>query len=308
MLYDSVNVYVAKLEVYIRKENNRSEHGLGHHVVSRLTSFIRNTFRWVFFDNLFTGLSLTEDLMANGKGFPLGLKKPRDVRETGAFKIMQKRGYKCHYINSNSFTPCPPSWTQRTCTRRMGPEVMDLHQPHSMTAYNESMTGVDLHDQLLAKYPLGRDSQDGATFFVLTLTHFFLFKQASSRPNKKRFTHLDFRQELINQAKARFSRHKRSSFENRPRVGIALENVDGHLNVRRLTCKYHALLKQRKETLYGCEICNVHLYKQGHMSYHTLPAKREYMDDIYLIEDISHDGQRHLMLTTLGKRVHGAGT
>ncbi|WAR04581.1 hypothetical protein MAR_019950 [Mya arenaria] len=94
-------------------------------------------------------------------------------------------------------------------------EVMDIHQPHNMAAYNESMGGVDLHDQV----PFRPGFQDGATANANSI---ILFKQASSRP---RFTHLDFRQELINQLIAGFNRHKRSSFENRPRVGIALENV-----------------------------------------------------------------------------------
>ncbi|WAR13140.1 PGBD4-like protein [Mya arenaria] len=101
----------------------------------------------------------------------------------------------------------------RACTRRMGREVM--------AAYNKSMGRVDLHDQLRAKYPVSRDSKKWWRYlfwFVLNsaiVNSFILFKQASSRlNNKKRFTHLDFRQELINQLIAGFSKRKRSTFEN----------------------------------------------------------------------------------------------
>ncbi|WAR04578.1 hypothetical protein MAR_019947 [Mya arenaria] len=84
---------------------------------------------------------------------------------------------------------------------------------------------------------------------------------------------------LINQLVAGFSRHKRSSFESRPRFVKAHENVDGHSNVRRSvkssTCKYHSLLKQRKEMIYRCEICNIHLCKQANLQMSTLRKHNE---------------------------------
>ncbi|WAR04591.1 hypothetical protein MAR_019960 [Mya arenaria] len=92
MLCDSVNVYLAKLEENLVKENNRSEHGLGHHVVSRLTSFIRNTSDGQWFILMWYCTCKQERLSS-------GIKKAKGCSRTGDFKIMQKRGYKCHNIS-----------------------------------------------------------------------------------------------------------------------------------------------------------------------------------------------------------------
>ncbi|KAH3782836.1 hypothetical protein DPMN_160756 [Dreissena polymorpha] len=44
-------------------------------------------------------------------------------------------------------------------THQSGQNILHLQQLHSVAAYNRSMGGVDLHDQLRAKYPSGRNSK-----------------------------------------------------------------------------------------------------------------------------------------------------
>ena len=47
------------------------------------------------------------------------------------------------------------------------------------------------------------------------------------------------------------------------------ENIHmGSKNGRR--CKWHYMQQMRKETVYGCHLCNVHLCKDGcHIAYHN---------------------------------------
>ncbi|XP_052762835.1 myb-like protein AA isoform X8 [Mya arenaria] len=54
-------------------------------------------------------------------------------------------------------------------------------------------------------------------------------------------------------------------------AGYSHRNI--RLQVKRSTCKFHSLvLKKRKETMYGCEICNIHLCKACHLSFHQHPS------------------------------------
>ncbi|XP_052233142.1 piggyBac transposable element-derived protein 4-like [Dreissena polymorpha] len=100
MLCDSRLGYLTNFEVYLGRDRDNVEHGLAYNVVMRLTRFIRNTFRWVSFDNFFTGLPLVKSLLQNGlyscgtvrcnrKGFPQQLKKPAALRQRGDSQVLQ---------------------------------------------------------------------------------------------------------------------------------------------------------------------------------------------------------------------------
>ena len=45
------------------------------------------------------------------------------------------------------------------CSRRIGKERKQIPQPEAIANYNNFMNGVDVHDQLRAKYPYGRASK-----------------------------------------------------------------------------------------------------------------------------------------------------
>ena len=54
---------------------------------------------------------------------------------------------------------------------------------------------------------------------------------------------------------------------------VPLQNLSGHVNVRlnhkRTSCKFHLTRKgHRRDTVYGCNVCNVHLCKECHVGYH----------------------------------------
>ncbi|XP_052222966.1 piggyBac transposable element-derived protein 4-like [Dreissena polymorpha] len=107
---------------------------------------------------------------------------------------------------------------------------------------------------------------------------FILYKLTSRRRIcRKRFTHLDFRLELVRELVGGFCKRKRAAPEGRGRDGLVEQmNMGGHvmsrLSDKTKTCKYHTrYLKQRKETKFGCATCGVHLCQDGCFArYHNL--------------------------------------
>ncbi|XP_052219931.1 piggyBac transposable element-derived protein 4-like [Dreissena polymorpha] len=266
---DSRSGYLANFEVYLGRDRNNVEHGLAYNVVMRLARFIRNTFRWVFFNNFFTGLPLVKSLLQNGlyscgtvrcnrKGFPQQLKKPAALRQRGDSQVLQLGDSNItvsvwmdrkpvHHLSSLS----DPT---EICdaTRRSGQNILHLQQPHSVAAYNRSMGGVDLHDQLRAKYPSGRNSKKWWRYlfwFLLDsaiVNSYVLYKEWSTRETmKRRYTHLDLRRELLKELIGSYRKRKHSDRDDavdRPAL-MPVENIVGprnvRLNAKRTTCKYH---------------------------------------------------------------------
>lgn len=164
-------------------------------------------------------------------------------------------------------------------TRQHERQELRMTQPHAANEYNKYMNGVDRHDQLRMKYSLGRDSKKAWKYMYFFLVNcaivnaFILFSATSTRQNtRKRFTHLDFRMELVHQLIAGFSGRKRKAAEpiqvvQDPQNYLGHESV--HMGSKR-RCRVHMTKKERKETVFGCKVCNVHLCKDGcHFTYHS---------------------------------------
>lgn len=154
-----------------------------------------------------------------------------------------------------------------------------MTQPHAVNEYNKYMKGVDRHVQLRMNYFLRRYSKKAwknMYFFLVNcaiVNAFILFSATSTRQNtRKRFTHLDFRMELVHQMIAGFSGLKRKAEEpvqvvQDPQNYLVHESV--HKGSKR-RCRVHMSKMERKETAFGCKVCNVHLCKDGcHFTYHS---------------------------------------
>ncbi|XP_069128977.1 piggyBac transposable element-derived protein 4-like [Argopecten irradians] len=163
--------------------------------------------------------------------------------------------------------------------RRQGQQNLLMTQPHSAHVYKQKINGVERHDQLRTTYPLGRDSKKAWKYifwFIMNcaiVNAFIMFNLVSKRQNsKKRFTHLDFRCELAHQLIAGFSGRKRKARELVKQVQN-VENYPGHESVKfgcKRRCRVHLSRKERRETYFGCRVCNVHLCKEGcHFLYHS---------------------------------------
>ena len=299
MCCDPNSAYLSRFDVYLVKNTTNHGHGLGYNVVMNLTDHLIHTNRCVFFDNFFTSVPLLEHLLLNGlyacgtvrcnrQGFPAELKKPADIRDRGDMKVRQKGAtpltasvWKDKRLVHHLSTLSQPGNIQ-TASRRVGANVIQLLQPHSVSSYNKFMGGVDLHDQLRMKYDVGRNSKKWWWYLFWFLLNccivnaYIMFTMSSQRVNKKkRFRNVDFRLELARDLIGGYSRRKRSSVSmNHPGL-IEAENVNGHINGRlpgaKPRCQYHLkVLKQRRETVYGCSVCNVHLCKEGcHSHFHN---------------------------------------
>ena len=93
---------------------------------------------------------------------------------------------------------------------------------------------------------------------------FIIYTAATQRAHsKKRYTHLDYRYELAHQLVAGFSGRKRR--EPQPtNAHNDDENLAGHESVHMNTkrrCRVHMNRKEKKETVFGCKVCSVHLCK-----------------------------------------------
>jgi len=297
MCCDSTNAYCHKFDVYLGKQA-RTEHGLGYRVVKDMTSELRGSNRQVFFDNFFTSVQLVESLQqedslyscgtvrTNRIGFPAELKKPRDLRQRGQMRVLQKGDTPlvasvwkdCSYVHTLS--TLPDSTKVVPGQRQRGAEVVPVEMPHPVAQYNRYMGGVDLHDQYRMCYEVGRNSHKWwkyLFFFMLNccvVNSFLLYKAVSRRrTSKKRYAHLDYREELVSELIAGYTSRKRPSSAMKPkRVGN--ENVPAH-SLERLPWKKRRCVQcvsrgERKESVFGCAMCGVNLCKKGcHAQFHS---------------------------------------
>ncbi|XP_033730112.1 piggyBac transposable element-derived protein 4-like [Pecten maximus] len=298
MRCDAETAYLSRFQIYLGKKEGGVEHGLGYNVVTSLCDDIHYHNHHVYFDNYFTGVKLLEDLhdhgiyacgtcRSNRSGFPKEFKKPGKMNR-GEYKVLQKGEsnlvatvWKDKKPVFNLSTLSDPEGEVRAA-RRVGANVLDLPQPLTVYSYNKYMGGVDRQDQLRMAYDVGRASKRWWRYIFWFLVNcaivnsFIVYKMVSKRQTKrKRYRHLDFKNELVRDLIGGYTTRKRQS-QQMDNPGIVLqENVGGHINSRlpgpKRRCRFHLTAhKQRKETVYGCVVCGVHLCKDGcHNQFHV---------------------------------------
>lgn len=293
MRCDSVNAFLTDFEIYLGRGTQVSTHGLGHEVVTQLTRDITGSYFRVYFDNYFSSVQLMLDLLAdkiyacgtvriNRRGFPDDL-KGRLKLQRGQSLTRQRENLTASVWQDKKpvafLSTLSDPRAQVPVTRKHGSQELKMTQPHAAKEYNKYMNGVDLHNQLRMKYSVGRNSKKAwkCMFFFLVncgiVNAFILFSATSKRQNtRKRFTHVDFRMELVHQLIAGYSRRKEKAAEpvqvvQDPQNNLGHESV--HMGSKR-RCQVHMKTKERKETVYGCKVCNAHLCKDGcHFTYHS---------------------------------------
>ena len=296
MRCDARNAYLADFDVYLGKAEQPTDNGLGYDVVKKLSEDIEGRFHHLYFDNYFTSVPLMKNLLAhntyacgtvrtNRKGLPGTIKTPGRMQR-GESKVLQEENsnltataWKDKKVVSVLSTLSDPAQILQ-CQRREGRDVRKTDQPSAVHSYNQFMNGVDRHDQLRMKYSVGRFGKKHWRYLVWFLVNcsivnaFIIYKEKSTRPTKKSYNHLDFRVELAKLLIGNFSSRKRKAVEGVPIPLANAENIE-HRNVhmrkdRAVRCFVHKSRGVRRETVYGCMVCNVHLCREGcHAQYHN---------------------------------------
>ena len=165
--------------------------------------------------------------------------------------------------------------------RILGHNVIQVNQPQNIQLYNRYMNGVDCHDQMSMKYDVGCFSVKVwkyiLWYFVITsiVNAYILYCKISTRQTKKKYAHLDFWLEISTGLIAGFSSRERKAKALLYIGPLTAVNENNHKNVhmgskKGKRCKWYCMQQIRKETVYGCHLCNAHLCKDGcHIAYHN---------------------------------------
>ena len=294
MRCDSESAYLHEYDVYLGKRQN-SQYGLAYDVVTKLCHTLSGHNHHVYCDNYFTSIPLFKELLhmkiyasgtvrKNKKGLPDTVKrKPKMVQ--GEYKEYQDENTNLVATVWNDSRPVRVLSTNARpdisypIERRVRNEVVHIDQPENIFMYNKYINVVDKHDQLRMKYNIGQFSVKAwkylLWFFINAsiVNAYILYAQTSTQRTKKTYTHFHF--DVAHGLIAGFTSRKRQSNvlqHVRPEaITNDLTHEHVHLGVKSKRCKWHLMQKRpRRETVYGCKICNVHLCKDGcHLAYHS---------------------------------------
>lgn len=181
--------------------------------------------------------------------------------------------FQVHLISTNS----NPTGEGATLRRNRDGQHVEVSRPPPVENYHHFMGGVDRNNQLRAKTPVGRPAKKWwkyIFFFVINLcitNAFIVYKESSVRQRKKRYTLLDFRVDVAKELIGQFSRRKMHCCVPQPDQRHRLIRVVG----AKRRCRWCSKQQIRRETVYGCNSCNIHLCKNGcfvnYHSHHSLP-------------------------------------
>lgn len=301
---DSDTGYVQQFQIYTGKKEDdahtHSKNGMIFDVVQKLTQPILNKNHHVYFDNFYTSIPTMLFLLKNNT-YSCGTIQCNRRFVPPAVKEMKKAGPRGEIImlqdtvNSNlsicawrdtkvvrfCSTQANPNLTC-TCQRKTGPQYIDVYQPHAASLYGKNMGGVDNFDHLRERYRAGRPGKKAwkyLFFFLLDaslVNAYILYKKTSQRLHQiKNYDQFAFRMELIPILINGFTSRRMKTDTKPHAMGPASANPS-HANVRlqgtRKQCSAHRQKnpeKPRHLTVYGCQLCGVHLCKNCHRWVHS---------------------------------------
>lgn len=292
----SLTGFLLNFEIYTGKSTVPRPHGTGYHIITKLGQPFLNLNHHFYYDRFFSSVKLAEDLlqqntyscstiMPNRKGWPASLKSKAIKAlkmKSGDVTMLQKGNLVATVWKDKR----PVILLSTNCNARMvtvsrrapgGPK--DIEIPESVETYNQWMGGVDLTDQLHSYYTVIRKSRKYwrymCWFFMdVAITNAWILWKLSHQPKIKgrdRFSHLEFRKELIRQlSQGSVRKRKARASPSVEGIGKASEQHPGvRLAGSKKTCYQCSKDKRRNptgrtpETVWGCSICCVHLCK-GH--------------------------------------------
>ncbi|MCG8074811.1 MAG: hypothetical protein JAY75_01030 [Candidatus Thiodiazotropha taylori] len=298
MRADPTNGYTNEFQVYTGREGNNREVGLATRVVLDLTRRIWGHFHIVNTDNYFTSPELAHQLLRhdtylrgtvrnNRKGYPSQLLHKRDVRDQGQFKTATKghltacvwMDKKPIYTLSTAENPANLVTAVQRKSRRG--EVRQVPAPSIIPEYNSNMNGVDVADQLRTEYSTYRTSKKWWRYlfwflFDLAVTNGFILMRESTNHQRrtknnraKVRTMVEFR---MNLAKLLIS-----DFTDNETAALATVQA-GHFSSKgekRGRCRQCSKDKRRRDVIWMCRQCNIHLCVDCFQPYHRDLAKNK---------------------------------
>ncbi|XP_052083040.1 piggyBac transposable element-derived protein 4-like [Mytilus californianus] len=283
MRADSTSGYCHQFNVYMGKDDPNKGPKLGEKVVKLLCKDLKWKGHHIYMDRYFTSVPLFRCLERNGiygcgtiKCTAVGL--PEDItdppRMARGESIARQNGNlvatvwqdkkKVHFLSTNS----NPTGEGSTFRRLKNGTRIEINRSPPVEGYHNYMGGVDRNNQLRAKTPVGRPAKKWwkyLFFYIINLciTNAFIVMNESVgyQPRKKRYSLLDFRIDIAKQLIGNFTKRNRRIVNQQPNNN----HVSVRLNRTKRRCKWCTKQgeKKRKETVYGCSNCNIHLCRES---------------------------------------------
>ena len=286
-LCESSSGYCSNLEVYTGKKRGGRQHGLGYDVVWNLSEPFHNKNHHLYYDRFFSSVLLAEHLelvntftcstiMANRKGLPAAIKTAK-LKKEGDIVQVQK---------GNMLATAYKDKRQLTFLSTSQQPYHGEGKPTCNISYNANMGGVDLTDQYMSYYPVGRPGKKWWRYLVwyivnLSVVNAYIIFNKSEKdpPPPKGYKHLQFRTDVADQLVAGFTCRKLQSGKKAKQadahINIAnighhkLEKVQGRKKICRECSKQNRKTPSGRpvETSFQCSFCDVALCRVGCFQY-----------------------------------------
>lgn len=294
-LADSSNGYVYQMQIYTGKKDTGREVGLASRVVWDLTRILSNKKHHVYMDNYFSSPQLFQDLLDDGlyacgtcrlnrRGWPDQLHKNCLKKVKGTSRQLQKGNlvatswFDNRQVNLLS-TNSDPTVTVNIKRKKKDGTHAEVKAPQVVENYNKNMNGVDHGDQLRMQYPTSRRSKKFWKYlfwflFDTAITCAYILMRESpnhvikSRTGKVRQrSQLEFRQNLATQLIGRYRQKRRYEVLTTDSAGRSHWPIKMPKSKRCKRCQSKGV---RKDSIYGCKICDVNLCVECFEPFHTV--------------------------------------
>ena len=286
---DSLNGYICQFAVYVGKEGERVEVGLGQKVVEKLTRELVGGQYHIYYDNFFTGVELAQNLLADGiyscgtirsnrKNIPEDLKPhiKKGLKERGDYNVRQDGNlvftiWQDTKIVSMLSMNSQPTAQHNVLRRKKDGSRVDVPCPDAIVQYNKYMGGVDRNDQLRKYYGVrlkSRKSYKYIFWFILdvAITNAFILLSNYSPIVAKLRSWKEFRAELVMSLIGDYNSRKVPG--RRPSLPAPRSTNLTHFPLKmekRSRCSYCNASKIAKYTYWKCNDCNKYLCHTGNL-------------------------------------------
>ena len=282
---DGSNGYFLDLQVYVGKEGEAVEHGLGERVVLDLTQQFWSRNHHVFCDNYFTSPHLFWELLEHGvyacgtvrqdrRDFPGALRGIHLARGTAAFRqsssltavVWQDK----RPVSVLSTLPSPDEMKTVPRRARDGSRV-EVSCPSAILTYTKYMRGVDLGDQLRKYYSVRLKCNKNYKYifwflFDVCVTNAFILSKFCTLPTSIPTSKEERRLKAF---RIRLANNLIGTYNSRQRAGRRSSRVvpeptpvlppfhspHHHDRQRCVYCRVYRNPPRRKESVWQCMVC-----------------------------------------------------